>query len=143
IEPREVGQTAGCLQGHQEAIRQPIVPAGEGGVAWPVVITAVELDRVEPGDVEIQPLREGRAGRIQHALPVIVAPAGSADPDQASAGGKQCRQMATWYSNCRSACSPLTRASAGLLARAASTNRRTEARMKSSPTHSAGGAHRA
>ena len=74
-----VSQTPGRLDGHEEPGRYPLAPTLEHGSTRPPVEAAVELDGVELGHVGLKPLRVG-AGRIQHVLPMVVAPSRRPDP---------------------------------------------------------------
>ena len=75
-----VGQPPRRFDRHPEPGRQPVPPAGERRLARPPVVARVELDRVELLDVELQALRRRGAGRVQHALPVVIASSGGPDP---------------------------------------------------------------
>ena len=83
VEAFRMGESTGRLHRHQESGWEPPAPGRERGIRRPPVETGVEFDGVECLDVAGEPVARVRAGRVQHAVPVVVTPAGGADPDLA------------------------------------------------------------
>src|SRR5664279_1636939 len=75
VESLGVRETAGGLDGQLEPVRQPAPPPCEGRLLRPAVEAAIELDRMEPLAVVAEAVAGSGSVRIEHALPVVVAPA--------------------------------------------------------------------
>src|SRR5581483_10830035 len=78
----EVRDEAVPLDGEQEARRRLLGPGGEVVTLVQAVERGVDLDSVEVLTVEVEPARRGQVARIEDAAPVLVVPAGCADPQR-------------------------------------------------------------
>src|SRR5664279_4717831 len=79
IEPLGVSQSAGRLDREEETLGQPPTPACECTWRRPPVETRVEFDRPKPPCVYRKSLRLRGTRRIEHVLPVLIAPSRSPD----------------------------------------------------------------
>jgi len=79
IEPRSMGEAARSLDSDAKVLWNLSPPAHEGTIGGPVVIRTVDLDGREVLHIVGQPVTLRRPLRVEHAVPVIVAPAGCAD----------------------------------------------------------------
>ena len=74
-----VGEPARGLHRHHEPGRQPGPPPGELRGSRPPVKAAVQFDGVEPADIMAESIPRRRPPRIQHVLPMAIAPPRGAD----------------------------------------------------------------
>ena len=82
LQSAKVCEPAVGLDRELEVLGQLCVPLGEGRLAGPAVEACVQFDGVELSDVATQSVLRRKAGRVQHAVPVVVGPAGRADADR-------------------------------------------------------------